>query len=58
MLLISSGFFEAMSMGLLEFYMFASYSINFWFGYKLIVEEPKNYDVDTMIAVSKKTDIN
>ncbi|CAH2269464.1 jg6505 [Pararge aegeria aegeria] len=48
---IKKGLFEAIFMGLQELYFFASYALSFWFGYKLMVDEPKTYDADTMIAV-------
>lgn len=48
---IKKGFFNGMAMGTLFFCIFCAYAMSFWFGYKLMVEEPETYDVDTMIAV-------
>ncbi|CAG4987064.1 unnamed protein product [Parnassius apollo] len=48
---IKKGFFTGLSMGFLFFCIFCSYALSFWFGYRLMVEEPENYDVNTMIAV-------
>ncbi|XP_046965723.1 ATP-dependent translocase ABCB1 [Vanessa cardui] len=48
---IKKGFFNGMAMGTLFFCIFCAYALSFWFGYKLMVEEPETYDVDTMIAV-------
>lgn len=47
-----TGFFNGMAMGTLFFCIFCAYALSFWFGYKLMVEEPETYDVNTMIAVS------
>ncbi|KAI5635208.1 ABC transporter transmembrane region domain-containing protein [Phthorimaea operculella] len=48
---IKKGFFVGLSMGMLFFCIFASYALSFWFGYRLIRDEPENYDVSTMMAV-------
>ncbi|XP_045448213.1 ATP-dependent translocase ABCB1 [Melitaea cinxia] len=48
---IKKGFFNGMAMGMLFFCIFCAYAMSFWFGYRLMVDEPENYDVDTMIAV-------
>ncbi|XP_063825682.1 ATP-dependent translocase ABCB1 [Ostrinia nubilalis] len=48
---IKKGFYNGVAMGVLFFCIFCSYALSFWFGYKLMVEEPENYDVYTMIAV-------
>ncbi|KAJ2949200.1 hypothetical protein O0L34_g6145 [Tuta absoluta] len=48
---IKKGFFTGLSMGFLFFCIFASYALSFWFGYRLMRDEPENYDVSTMIAV-------
>ncbi|XP_013164675.1 PREDICTED: multidrug resistance protein 1A-like [Papilio xuthus] len=48
---IKKGFFTGLAMGFLFFCIFSSYALSFWFGYKLMVDEPENYDVNTMIAV-------
>ncbi|XP_060800671.1 ATP-dependent translocase ABCB1 [Amyelois transitella] len=48
---IKKGFFNGIAMGTLYLCIFASYALSFWFGYKLMVDEPENYDVSTMIAV-------
>ncbi|XP_041979050.1 ATP-dependent translocase ABCB1 [Aricia agestis] len=48
---IKKGFFNGLAMGALFFCIFGSYALSFWFGYRLMVEEPETYDVDTMIAV-------
>ncbi|CAH2096061.1 unnamed protein product [Euphydryas editha] len=48
---IKKGFFNGMAMGLLFFCIFCAYAMSFWFGYRLMVDEPENYDVDTMISV-------
>ncbi|XP_045772546.1 ATP-dependent translocase ABCB1-like isoform X2 [Maniola jurtina] len=48
---IKKGLLEAISMGLLDFCIYSSYGLSLWFGYKLMIDEPKTYNVDTMIAV-------
>ncbi|CAH2048677.1 unnamed protein product, partial [Iphiclides podalirius] len=48
---IKKGFFTGLAMGFLFFCIFCSYAMSFWFGYKLMVDEPENYDVNTMVAV-------
>ncbi|XP_038209704.1 ATP-dependent translocase ABCB1-like [Zerene cesonia] len=48
---IKKGFFNGMAMGTLFFCIFSSYAMSFWFGYSFMVNEPENYDVDTMVAV-------
>ncbi|XP_045772549.1 ATP-dependent translocase ABCB1-like [Maniola jurtina] len=48
---IKKGFFNGMAMGTLFFCIFCAYALSFWFGYRLMVEEPETYDVNTMIAV-------
>ncbi|XP_052741208.1 multidrug resistance protein homolog 49-like isoform X2 [Bicyclus anynana] len=48
---IKKGFLEAIFMGLQEFYIYGSYALSFWIGYKLMINEPKTYDVETMLAV-------
>ncbi|XP_060800783.1 ATP-dependent translocase ABCB1 isoform X2 [Amyelois transitella] len=48
---VKKGFFSGIAMGTLFFCIFAAYALSFWFGYKLMVDEPENYDVSTMIAV-------
>ncbi|XP_053600258.1 ATP-dependent translocase ABCB1-like isoform X2 [Plodia interpunctella] len=44
-------FFTGIAMGTLFFCIFSAYALSFWFGYKLMIDEPENYDVSTMIAV-------
>ncbi|XP_072949349.1 ATP-dependent translocase ABCB1 [Epargyreus clarus] len=48
---IKKGFFNGLAMGTLFFCIFCTYALSFWFGYQLMVNEPENYDVETMIAV-------
>ncbi|XP_061383690.1 ATP-dependent translocase ABCB1-like [Danaus plexippus] len=48
---IKKGLFNGIAMGTLFFCIFCAYALSFWFGYRLMVEEPETYDVDTMIAV-------
>ncbi|KAJ0181234.1 hypothetical protein K1T71_003319 [Dendrolimus kikuchii] len=48
---IKKGLFNGLAMGFLFFCIFCAYAMSFWFGYRLMVEEPQNYDVSTMIAV-------
>ncbi|KAM3965254.1 ATP-dependent translocase ABCB1-like [Aphomia sociella] len=48
---IRKGFYNGLSMGFLYFCIFGSYSLSFWFGYKLTVDEPEIYNVATMFAV-------
>ncbi|KAG6459009.1 hypothetical protein O3G_MSEX011164 [Manduca sexta] len=48
---IKKGLFNGIAMGTLFFCIFCSYALSFWFGYRLMVDEPENYDVATMIAV-------
>ncbi|XP_068633658.1 ATP-dependent translocase ABCB1-like isoform X2 [Battus philenor] len=48
---IKKGFFTGLAMGFLFFCIFCSYALSFWFGYKLMVDEPENYDINTMISV-------
>ncbi|XP_053599617.1 ATP-dependent translocase ABCB1-like isoform X2 [Plodia interpunctella] len=48
---IKKGFFNGLAMGTLFLCIFCAYALSFWFGYRLMVEEPENYDVSTMVAV-------
>nr|XP_032517288.1 ATP-dependent translocase ABCB1-like [Danaus plexippus plexippus] len=48
---IKKGIFNGIIMGFIYFCLFGAYSLCYWFGYKLIVDEPETYDVDTMMAV-------
>ncbi|KAL0838717.1 hypothetical protein ABMA28_016779 [Loxostege sticticalis] len=48
---IKKGFYNGIAMGVLFFCIFCSYALSLWFGYNLMIEEPENYDVYTMIAV-------
>ncbi|XP_052741210.1 multidrug resistance protein homolog 49-like isoform X2 [Bicyclus anynana] len=48
---IKKGFLVAIFIGLQEFYIYGSYALSFWIGYKLMINEPKTYDVETMLAV-------
>ncbi|XP_021202654.1 ATP-dependent translocase ABCB1 isoform X2 [Bombyx mori] len=48
---IQKGLFNGLAMGFLFFCIFCAYALSFWFGYRLMVDEPENYDVSTMIAV-------
>ncbi|CAH2048678.1 unnamed protein product, partial [Iphiclides podalirius] len=48
---IKKALYNGMSMGVLYFCIFGSYALSFWFGYKLMIEEPETYDVNTMLAV-------
>lgn len=48
---IKKGLFNGLAMGFLFFCIFCAYAMSFWFGYRLMVDEPENYDVSTMIAV-------
>ncbi|CAG9561788.1 unnamed protein product [Danaus chrysippus] len=43
--------FNGMLMGSIYLCLFGSYSLCFWFGYKLMNDEPELYDVNTMVAV-------
>lgn len=52
-----SGLFNGLAMGFLFFCIFCAYALSFWFGYRLMVDEPENYDVSTMIAVSDNVNI-
>lgn len=38
--------------GAATFVIFATYALAYWFGYKLMNDEPDNYDIATTIAVS------
>ncbi|XP_049873104.1 ATP-dependent translocase ABCB1-like [Pectinophora gossypiella] len=48
---IKKGFFNGLAMGTLFFCIFCAYAMSFWFGYNLMMNEPENYDVSTMISV-------
>ncbi|XP_075982316.1 multi drug resistance 50 [Anticarsia gemmatalis] len=48
---IKKGLFNGIAMGTLFLCIFCAYALSFWFGYQLMIEEPWNYDVSTMIAV-------
>ncbi|KAJ8733987.1 hypothetical protein PYW07_014538 [Mythimna separata] len=48
---IKKGLFNGLAMGMLFMCIFCAYSLSFWFGYRLMVTDPENYDVSTMIAV-------
>ncbi|VVC86623.1 unnamed protein product [Leptidea sinapis] len=48
---IKKGFYNGFAMGTLFFCIFCSYALSFWFGYRFMVNDPDNYDVDTMISV-------
>ncbi|CAG9561789.1 unnamed protein product [Danaus chrysippus] len=48
---IKKGIFNGIIMGFIYFCLFGAYSLCYWFGYKLIVDEPETYNVDTMMAV-------
>ncbi|CAB3248407.1 unnamed protein product [Arctia plantaginis] len=48
---IKKGFFSGLAMGLLFFCIFSAYGLSVWFGFQLMIEQPENYDVFTMMAV-------
>ncbi|KPI95628.1 Multidrug resistance protein 3 [Papilio xuthus] len=48
---IKKALYNGISMGVLYFCIFGSYALSFWFGFKLMFDEPETYDVNTMLAV-------
>lgn len=40
------------SLGVSQFLIFGSYALAFWYGTKLTVEEPENYDIGRVLIVS------
>ena len=44
-------------MGLVFFIMFACYALAFWYGAKLVREEPENYTPGSMLIVSRDAQI-
>ncbi|XP_045536492.1 ATP-dependent translocase ABCB1 [Papilio machaon] len=48
---IKKALYNGISMGALYFCIFGSYALSFWFGFKLMFDEPGTYDVNTMLAV-------
>ena len=49
---IKKGLIAGGGMGVVFFIMFACYALAFWYGAKLVREEPENYTAGTMLIVS------
>lgn len=49
------GLMGAIGMAIVFFIIFAVYALAFWYGAKLIREEPENYDVGNLLIVSNTT---
>lgn len=49
------GLMGAVGMAIVFFIIFAVYALAFWYGAKLIREEPENYDVGNLLIVSNTT---
>ncbi|XP_067650527.1 ATP-dependent translocase ABCB1-like isoform X2 [Haliotis asinina] len=48
---IRKGFTNGLSMGVVWLVMFSAYALGFWYGTKLVREEPQNYQAGKMIIV-------